>query len=103
MNRVIVPLASSPWRWIIDSFVVVITFTGRRSGQTFSTPVFYRRRGDHVTIAVALADQKSWWRNFEGDGGPISLNLRGTERSGLAKATRDANGRATVNVDLGPA
>jgi len=101
MNRVIVPLAaSSRWRWLVDRYVVVVTYTGRRSGRTFSTPVFYRRRGDTITIRVALADGKSWWRNFEGDGGPISLRLRGTDRAGHATASRDPRGRVSVTVDL---
>jgi hypothetical protein len=101
MNRVMVPLAaSSRWQWLVDRYVVVVTYTGRRSGHTFSTPVFYRRRGDRLTIQVALADGKSWWRNFEGDGGPISLGLRGTDRAGHATARRDARGRVSVTVDL---
>ncbi len=103
MNRVMVPLAASPrWRWLVDRYVVVVTYTGRRSGRTFSTPVFYRRRGDKVTIRVALSGEKSWWRNFQGDGGPISLGLRGSDRPGQATASRDRRGRVSVNVDLDP-
>lgn len=101
MNRVVVPLAASPrWRWLVDRYVVVVTYTGRRSGRSFSTPVFYRRRGDNVTIRVALAEEKSWWRNFQGEGGPIVLGLRGTERAGHAKADRDRRGRVSVTVAL---
>jgi hypothetical protein len=64
--------------------------------------VSYRRTGDEVTIGVALADAKSWWRNFLGDGGPISLRLDRTDRSGHAVARRDDRGRVTVAVRLDP-
>src|ERR1700722_13647096 len=43
MNKVMVPLMASPrWRSTFDRFVAVVTYTGRRSGGHFSTPVFYR-------------------------------------------------------------
>lgn len=104
MNKVMVPLMASPrWRGAIEKHMTVVTYTGRRSGTEFSTPVYYRRNGDTVTIRVAQAAQKNWWRNFEGDGGPISLQLRGADRPGHAIANRDHRGRTTVTVTLDPA
>lgn len=79
---------------------VVISYVGRRSGKTFSTPVNYWRKGDTLTIGVAMPDKKSWWRNFLGEGGPISLHLNGADRSGHAVAQRDERGKATVRVQL---
>ena len=46
----------------------MITYTGRRSGRTFTIPVAYRRRGDEIEIAANMPDAKTWWRNFLGDG-----------------------------------
>ena len=80
--------------------VTMITYTGRRSGRTFSTPVAYRRRGDEIEIVPNMPDAKTWWRNFLGDGAPISLMLNGIEHSGHAVARRDENGRVTVRVRL---
>ncbi len=80
--------------------VTLITYTGRRSGRTFSIPVAYRRRGDEIEIAANLPDAKTWWRNFVGDGAPMSLALDGAERSGHAVAHRDDKGRVTVHVRL---
>jgi hypothetical protein len=81
--------------------VTLITYTGRRSGRTFSIPVAYRRRGDeNVDIDANLPDAKTWWRNFVGDGAPISLTLDGAERTGHAVAHRDDKGRVTVHVRL---
>jgi hypothetical protein len=80
--------------------VTLITYTGRRSGRTFNIPVAYRRRGEELEIAANLPDAKTWWRNFVGEGAPISLTLDGAERAGHAVAHRDDKGRVTVRVRL---
>lgn len=80
--------------------VTMVTYTGRRSGRRFSIPVGYHRRGDEIDIAANLPDAKTWWRNFVGDGAPMSLTLDGVERTGHAVAHRDDKGRVTVHVRL---
>lgn len=99
LNAVMVPLVRSPLHRLVSSRVAMITYTGRRSGRTFSTPVAYDRIGDEVMIDVAMADQKSWWRNFDGDGGPLTLTLAGVDHQGHAVA-HDNEGRLRVTVTL---
>lgn len=87
-------------RWIGHG-VVVIGYTGRRSGQWFETPVSVKRDGDQVTINVMAPDSKNWWRNFLGEGGPLTLlNLDGRDRRGHAVAHRDGQGKVAVTVQL---
>lgn len=101
INRYVLRLlASRRWGRLIRRHITVVTYTGRRSGRTFSTPVGYRRTGDTVAIQVMMPDAKQWWRNFTGDGGPISLNLDGVDRPGHAVARRDGRGRVDVTVML---
>ncbi|SHF54672.1 hypothetical protein SAMN05444320_10447 [Streptoalloteichus hindustanus] len=101
VNACVVALRSSPrWGGLVSRRFTVVTYTGRRSGRTFSTPVAYRRAADVVTIGVQFPDSKTWWRNFLGEGGPISLNLDGEDRAGHAVARRDPRGRVTVTVRL---
>jgi hypothetical protein len=102
VNKGFVGLINAP---VIGRFVgrglVVIRYVGRRSGQTFEIPVGYRRSGDTLTINVGAPDSKNWWRNFLGEGGPITLlNLDGVDRTGHAVANRDENGRVSVSVTL---
>ena len=102
VNSAAVALINAP---VLGRFVgrglVVIRYTGRRSGRTFETPVGYRRAGDTITIGVAAPDTKSWWRNFLGDGAPITLlKLDGRDRTGHAIAERDDHGRVRVSVKL---
>ncbi|MFF2084936.1 nitroreductase/quinone reductase family protein [Nocardia sp. NPDC058176] len=77
-----------------------VSYVGRKSGRTFSTPVNYRRRGDEYLIGVAMPDKKSWWRNFLGEGGPVTLRIDGADHAGHAVSTRDERGRVSVRVRL---
>lgn len=102
VNKGFVGLINAP---VIGRFVgrglVVIRYVGRRSGQTFEIPVGYRRSGDTLIINVGAPDSKNWWRNFLGEGGPITLlNLDGADRTGHAVASRDEKGRVSVSVTL---
>lgn len=100
-NAPVAAIANSPrFGALLRRSVTLITYTGRRSRRTFSTPVAYRRRGDDIEIDANLPDAKTWWRNFVGDGAPISLTLDGAERAGHAIAHRDDKGRVTVHVRL---
>ena len=100
-NAPVAAIAASPrFGAALRRSITTITYTGRRSGRTFSIPVAYRRRGDEIDIVPNMPDAKTWWRNFLGDGAPMSLTLDGIERSGHAVAHRDENGRVTVRVRL---
>ena len=81
--------------------ITLVTYTGRRSGRTFSIPVAYRRRDDaNIDIGANLPDAKTWWRNFLGDGAPLTATIGGVERAGHGVAHRDDKGRVTVQVHL---
>jgi hypothetical protein len=102
VNRAFVALMNAPGIGrLIGRGLVVIRYTGRRSGKTLETPVGYRRSGDTLTINVVAPDGKNWWRNFLGEGGPITLvKLNGRDQNGHAVAKRDASGRVSVTVRL---
>ena len=85
---------------LVSRYLTVVTYTGRRSGRTFSTPVGYRLSGDVATIMVMLPDAKKWWRNFTGEGGPLTLDLPGGARTGHAVAQRSGKNRVQVTVQF---
>jgi hypothetical protein len=100
-NAPIAALANSDrFGRLVNSNIAMVTYTGRRSGRSFSIPVSYRRSGADVIIGVGMPDAKNWWRNFLGDGAPLTLRLDGTDRPGHAVAERDENGGVTVTVRL---
>lgn len=102
LNKAAVGLTAVPVLGeIVGRNLVEIRYTGRKSGRSFQTPVNYQLSGDQVIIRVMAPDSKSWWRNFSGDGGPITLlNFRGADRAGHAVAARDDEGRVTVRVSV---
>ena len=102
VNKFFVALINAPVIGaLVRRAVINIRYVGRRSGKTIQTPVGYRRSGDTITINVMSPDRKTWWRNFLGEGGPITLlNLGGADRTGHAVATRDEQGRVSVVVQL---
>jgi hypothetical protein len=101
VNAPVAAMATSPrFGKLLNRNIAMLTYTGRRSGRTFSIPVAYRRSGDNVVISVNLPEAKTWWRNFLDDGGPLTLLLDDTERAGHAVAKQDEKGRVTVTVRL---
>jgi len=100
-NTLVTGLRSAPlWGSRVSQKLTVVTYTGRRSGRTVSTPVGYRRVGSTVTIPVSLPERKTWWRNFTGDGGPLSLHLDGADRTGHAVAEVTDKSHVVVTVRL---
>jgi deazaflavin-dependent oxidoreductase (nitroreductase family) len=70
----------SPVHAVVSKTVLLITFTGRKSGKTYTTPVSYSQNDDQVYIFTHAA----WWKNLRSDT-PVTLRLRGQEIRGLAE------------------
>ena len=85
--RAIIPFVSvilrSPLHRITSGNVLLLTFTGRRSGKRYTIPVGYTRDGDTLTIFST----RSWWKNL-GDA-TVSVLLEGHPRTGWAEPTDD--------------
>ncbi|MFZ0833614.1 MAG: nitroreductase/quinone reductase family protein [Mycobacterium sp.] len=100
-NAPVAAVATSPrFGGLVNRNIAMLSYTGRRSGRTFTIPVAYRRTGDEIVISVNMPEAKTWWRNFLGNGGPLTLRLDGTERAGHAIAQRDPRGYVTITIRL---
>jgi len=98
-NGWVARLTVSPrWGRLVGRGIAMLTYTGRRSGRTFTIPIGYRRTASGILITVVMPDAKNWWRNFLGEGGPLSVRLDGVDREGHGVARRDERGRVTVEV-----
>jgi deazaflavin-dependent oxidoreductase (nitroreductase family) len=80
VNRTMKFVLRSPLHGIVDKQILLITFTGRKSGKTYTTPVSYSQASDQVVIFT----HADWWRNLRGEV-PVSLHIRGRELQGLAE------------------
>jgi deazaflavin-dependent oxidoreductase (nitroreductase family) len=84
INRTMKFVLRSPAHAMVSKSVLLISFTGRKSGKTYTTPVSYSQDGDRVTIFT----HGNWWKNLRG-GKPVSLRLRGRELQGLAETVAE--------------
>ena len=70
----------SPVHGMVSQTVLLVTFTGRKSGKTYTTPVSYSQSDDLITIFTHAV----WWKNLESDA-QVTLRIRGQEFMGLAE------------------
>ncbi len=76
----------SPLHRMLSDTLLLLTFTGRRTGKTYTIPVGYTREGGTLTLFTDHA----WWRNLRGDGGvPVTVRLAGHPVAGRAEAIPD--------------
>ena len=80
VNRGMKLVLRSPAHGMVSKTVLLITFTGRKSGKIYTTPVDYSQDGDQVTIFT----HADWWKNLTGVA-PVTLRIRGRELQGLAE------------------
>ena len=84
MNRFPALLLRSPLHGLMSGKFLLLTFTGRKSGKTYTIPVAYLREDD----AYLMTTDSAWWRNLRG-GAPVTLRVRGTQYGASGEAVTD--------------
>ena len=80
LNTTMKFILRSPVHGMVSKTILLISFTGRKSGKTYTTPVDYSQDGDQVTVFT----HSDWWKNLRG-GAPVTLRIQGRELQGLAE------------------
>lgn len=75
-------ILKSPLHSLASRNTVLLTFTGRKSGKTFTTPVNYAQDGN--ILRITSNTQRTWWRNVKANP-EVELRLRGKSVSGTAE------------------
>lgn len=88
-NAIMKWVLSSPLHGMLSRSMVLITYTGRKSGRTYTVPTNYARDGS--TLWITSYRRRTWWRNFQG-GAPVVVRLQGQDRQGTAEAITDPAG-----------
>lgn len=85
MNNAMKTMLRTPGlRSVIGKKILLLTFTGRKSGQQYTTPVTYYRPDDG-TVMLLTKTFRPWWRNF--DACPdVEVVIQGQTHSGTARA-----------------
>jgi deazaflavin-dependent oxidoreductase (nitroreductase family) len=63
---------------LMSGRLVLLTFTGRRTGRAYTTPVSYVREGNTLLLPAG----GGWWKNLR-DGPRTRVRLRGTRRQAI--------------------
>ncbi|HEX9057703.1 MAG TPA: nitroreductase/quinone reductase family protein [Ktedonobacterales bacterium] len=77
-------LLRSPLHRMLSGALLLLTFTGRKSGKRYTIPVEYSRSGDIVTVFT----DHTWWKNLRG-GAPVAVEIKRQRFEGVAEAIRD--------------
>ena len=60
-NKLVALLLRSPFHGRISKDILLLKFTGRKTGKTYTIPVGYARSGNTVTMFT----DHTWWKNLE--------------------------------------
>jgi hypothetical protein len=85
----------SPLHGLLSRRLLLLTFSGRVSGKTFTTPVLYEQEGATLLLRAGGA----WWKNLRG-GVAVRVLLRGKGYSGRAEVFAEEAGLVPVKVQL---
>jgi len=91
-NSIMESLLKSPIHGVVSKNMMLISYTGRKSGQEFTTPVNYWQVSDRDTglLLTTSKPDRVWWRNLRG-GRPIVLQLCGKRINALGTLVEDVN------------
>jgi hypothetical protein len=95
INPVLRVLLRSPLHRLVSDRVMLITYTGRRTGRQYTTPVFYHEAAGRVWVKVGQPERKRWWRNLRG-GGTVTIDLRGRRSTGGARLEESPEGLRVI-------
>ncbi len=87
-NRIMKAILRSPLHGMVSKNMMLLTYTGRKSGKEYTTPVNYVRDGD--VLYTTSFKNRSWWRNFRG-GAPVRIVLQGKNLRAEGEVAEDGD------------
>jgi len=90
LNPVVKALLRSPLHGLISHDLMVLSFTGRKSGKQYAVPVGYLQKDNRLYFSCLAG----WWQNLPG--APVMVRLRGQDRDGTAARIVDPEGITEV-------
>ncbi|MBN1283913.1 MAG: nitroreductase family deazaflavin-dependent oxidoreductase [Anaerolineae bacterium] len=93
LNTVMKFVLRSPLHGMVSNVIMLVTFTGRKSGKSYTTPVSYLREGDEVLLFT----HGQWWKNLRG-GAPVTLRIKGKDLKGIAEPVTEDKEAITAGL-----
>ena len=95
VNAIVTTILRSRWHGIRSNSLLLLTFTGRKSGKQFTTPIHYMQEGNTLQMTVVYP----WWKNLVEDA-TVRVLLRGEMHTGTAEVLPEKEGEVVVKVHL---
>lgn len=80
LNKAMKFILRSPVHGVVSKSIMLITFTGCKSGKMYTTPVSYSQHDGKVYVF----SHATWWKNLCG-GAPVTMRIQGHEVQGIAE------------------
>jgi deazaflavin-dependent oxidoreductase (nitroreductase family) len=77
VNPVVRVLARTPARRLLGRPLVLLRYTGRRTGRRFELPVMAAQAGEDLVVVAGQHDAKTWWRNFGAAAQEVTVRVQG--------------------------
>lgn len=81
-NPLVERLLRSRFHGFLSRALLVVSWSGRKSGKRFSIPTGYQRDGDDVVVLLSKPGAKTWWKNFRSPW-PADLLIAGREQTAM--------------------
>ncbi|HMA35056.1 MAG TPA: nitroreductase/quinone reductase family protein [Chloroflexia bacterium] len=94
-NTIVTTILRSPWHSLRSDRLLLLTFTGRKSGKTFTTPLRYAQEGETLLLTVLYP----WWKNLVAEA-TVRVLLRGEMRTGTAAVLPEHDGEVVIQIHL---
>lgn len=79
-NALVTTILRSRWHKMKSDRLLLLTFTGRKSGKEFTTPLRYTQKGQTVRVEIMYP----WWKNMVEEA-TVHVLLRGEMHTGTAE------------------
>lgn len=86
INPIVKSILRSPLHGLMSRNTILLEFTGRKSGKTYTTPVSYHEVNG--SLRCFTERENRWWRNLE-QGEHVRLTLRGRDCVGSPRVRAD--------------
>ena len=88
MNKVPAAILRSSLHPLMSGKYLLLSFTGRKSGRRYTTPVAYLKEEE----AFVMTTDSPWWRNLrgkDGAGAPVTVRVKGQEYEGIGETVTE--------------
>ena len=85
VNPVVRGVARSPAHRLLGRHLVLLTYTGRRTGRRHELPVMTAAAGEDLVVVIAEPEAKTWWRNFGPQPTDVLVRVAGRDAGRTAR------------------